>query len=189
MWFWLSCAVRVLFDGAFAARVWNVADGMAAPPEPQVESLPAPEQEAADEPDESEITEKVATSGTDTVSALVLLGLLQREGRLIDFVEQDINEFDDAEIGAAARVVQQGCRKALRAHLELEPVRGEDEDSAVEVSSGIDTGAIKLTGNVRGKPPYRGALRHKGWRVTRLTLPTPVEGHDVRVVAAAEVEL
>jgi hypothetical protein len=128
-----------------------------------------------------------AASGSD--SALLLLGLLQREGRLVDFLEQDISAFGDAEVGAAARVVHEGCRKALRGHAEVASVRDEEEDSRVEVAEGVESGAIKLTGNVTGKPPYRGVLRHRGWRVVRLELPAALAGHDPSVVAPAEVEL
>jgi hypothetical protein len=119
-------------------------------------------------------------------SALVLLGVLQREGRLVDFVEQDIDAFSDAEVGAAARVVHAGCRKALRGACAVEPVRAEAEEAVVEVAA-LD--GVKLTGSVGGKPPYRGVLRHRGWRVTKLDLPEPVDGHDAHVVAAAEIEV
>ena len=184
---WLSCLVRVLFDGAFAARVWQVrhgqpaqlvaaepAAGAAEPAETSSEALEAKEQEPAAAADPS---------------ALVLLALLQREGRLIDFLEQDITTFDDAEVGAAARVVHEGCGKALRGHAEVVSVRPEEEDSRVEVREGLERGEVKLTGKVSGEPPYRGVLRHKGWRVLRLQLPAPVGGHDASVVAPAEVEL
>jgi hypothetical protein len=44
-------------------------------------------------------------------------------------------------------------------------------------------------GNVHGAPPYRGTLRHRGWRAAGLTLPELVGGHDPSVLAPAEVEL
>ena len=114
---------------------------------------------------------------------------LLRDGRFVDFLEQDISSFDDAEVGAAARIVHGGCRKALHAHAEITTVRAEDEETTVEVTEGIDTGEVKLTGNVGGDPPYRGVLRHRGWRARGLSLPTAVAGHDATVVAPAEVEL
>src|SRR6185369_11868734 len=88
-----------------------------------------------------------------TDAALQLLSLLQREGRLVDFLEEDVASFTDADIGAAARVVHSGCRKALREHVTLEPVRGEDEGAKVTLPSGADQ-AVKLTGNVQGKGPH-----------------------------------
>ena len=163
LWFSVVCLLRVLLEGAFAARVWAV---RRAPP-----ALPA-----------------ASPSGAD-VGPLQLLALLQREGRLVDFLEQDITGFGDAEVGAAARVVHEGCRRALAAHATLEPVRDEQEDSRVEVPVGFDPSQVKLTGNVAGQPPYRGVLRHRGWRIRELRLPEPIRGHDFHVVAPAEVEL
>ncbi len=123
------------------------------------------------------------------VSALQLLGLLQRDGRLIDFLEQDIAAFSDADVGAAARVVHEGCRRALHAHAKIAPVRVEPENEPIEVSDGFRPAEIKLSGDVRGSAPYRGTLRHRGWKVTSLELPIPLADHDPSIVAPAEVEL
>jgi hypothetical protein len=57
------------------------------------------------------------------------------------------------------------------------------------VAAGYDPSEVKLTGKVTGKPPYRGVLRHRGWRVRELSLPEALEGHDFGVIAPAEVEL
>lgn len=125
----------------------------------------------------------------DPRGALTLLALLQREGRLVDFLEQDVASFSDADVGAAARLVHEGCRKALRAHATIAPVRSEAEESRVTVDEGYDPAAVKLTGKVGPKPPYQGTLRHAGWRVSGLRLPRALAGHDAELVAPAEVEL
>lgn len=122
-------------------------------------------------------------------AALQLLGLLQREARLIDFLEEDIERHGDADIGIAARVVHQGCRKVLREHFRIEPVRSEAEGSAVTLQPGFDAAAIRLTGNVVGAAPFRGHLSHRGWRVAEVRLPKLAERHDAAVLAPAEVEL
>ncbi len=151
----------------------------------------APKSSASAKPEGAapEASSRSERDAPDLSPALMLLGLLQEKGRLIDFLEQDIETFDDAEIGAAVRVVHEGCRSVLRGHAQVEPVRSEEEESRVVVKEGMDTGAVKLTGDLSGEPPYQGVLRHRGWRVARLSLPTPVAGHDPRVVAPAEVEL
>ncbi len=125
----------------------------------------------------------------DEDAALQLLALLQREGRFVDFLEEDIDAFADADVGAAARVVHQGCRKALREHVTLEPVRREAEGAALTVPPGFDAAELRLVGNVTGAAPFHGRLQHRGWRATAVRLPRLVPGHDVRVVAPAEVEL
>lgn len=122
-------------------------------------------------------------------SALQLLGLLQTEARFIDFVEENVAAYSDAEIGAAARVVHEGCRKIIRQHFDLEPIRKEAENSRITVPKGFDASSLRLTGNIVGQPPFSGILVHRGWRVSKVTLPRIAEGHDAAVIATAEVEL
>lgn len=162
-----ACFFRVLFDASFAARALA-----ARSPAP----APAP-------------TTPPAPARAPETSALQLLSLLQREGRLVDFLQQDIASFSDADVGVAARVVHEGCRKALRTHASIDPIRSEAEGVRVTLAAGFDADAVKLVGEVRGEPPYTGALRHRGWRATRLELPALVGDHDARVLAPAEVEL
>ena len=130
-----------------------------------------------------------ADAKPDFSAALSLLSLLQREGRLVDFLTEDIAGAADADIGAAARVVHDGCMKALKEHLELEPIRPEEEGTKVTLQEGFDAKAVKLTGNVAGKAPYTGSLRHRGWRAKKISLPIAVEGHDAAILAQAELEL
>ena len=126
---------------------------------------------------------------TTPEAALQLLGLLQREARFVDFVQEDVAAYSDADIGAAARVVHEGCRKVLGEHFSIEPVRSESEGSRITLAEGFDAGAVRLTGKVVGKPPFTGSLGHRGWRVTDTRLPKLAEGHDASVIAQAEVEL
>lgn len=121
--------------------------------------------------------------------ALLLLALLQREGRFVDFLQQDVTDFDDEQVGAAARVVHEGCRRALKGHLEVSPIRSEAEGDKVTLDVGYDVHANKLVGNVTGKPPYKGSVQHRGWRAEHLELPKEVGDHDPSVLAQAEVEL
>jgi hypothetical protein len=176
-----SVFLRVLADGAFAARVRDLASqpGLLPAPAPPERPEPAPPPEPARTP----------LSRPPADAALWLLGLMQREGRLVDFLQQDVEGFSDADIGAAARVVHSGCREALAAHVTVQPVRTEAEGSPITLEAGFDPSTIKLTGNVGGSPPHRGTLRHRGWRAEKVELPELVEGHDVTVLAPAEVEL
>ena len=126
---------------------------------------------------------------TGPAAALQLLGLLQRDGRFIDFIEEDVAGFSDAEIGAAARVVHEGCRKVMREHFTLESVRGEPEGARLSLEPGFDAASLRLTGNVVGDPPFNGTLTHKGWIAAETRLPKLAVGHNVNIVAPAEVEL
>ncbi|HEX4589807.1 MAG TPA: DUF2760 domain-containing protein [Gemmataceae bacterium] len=120
---------------------------------------------------------------------LRLLALLQREGRLLDFLMEDVEGYSDAQIGTAVRDIHRTCRKALHDHLTFEPVLPDAEGSEVTVPAGFDPSAVRLTGNVTGQPPFRGTLRHHGWRVRDMRLAPPPSGQDEFVVQPAEVEL
>jgi hypothetical protein len=122
-------------------------------------------------------------------SGLLLLAAFQREGRLIDFLQQEVAGFSDEDIGAAARVVHGGCRKALRQFFEIAPATQGTEGGPMTVPRGFDTQRIRLTGNVTGQPPFKGTLKHHGWIVAEVRMPSISDGIDARVVAPAEVEL
>ena len=182
---WLSwvCAFRVLFDGPFAARVAALREAA-----PQPEALPAAGARLRDVPVSAPSPAAVVSrEPSASTGALQLLSLLQREGRFIDFIQQDVAGFGDAEIGAAARLVHEGCRRALRAHASVVSVRSEAEGSSLVLESASPD--VKLVGNVVGAAPFRGVLRHRGWRVEELTLPTLLGSHDPKLLAAAELEL
>jgi hypothetical protein len=145
----------------------------AAPPPPSA-PLPAAPQGASD----------LRTEG-----ALAMLALLQREGRLVDFLRQPLDGHDDAAIGAAVRDIHRGCKKVLDDHLRLEPVMPGSEDSAVMVPRGFDPSSIRIVGRVAGDPPFRGLLVHHGWRAVDVRFPSLSDGVDRRVLAPAEVRV
>jgi hypothetical protein len=161
---------RVLFNASYAGRVARLSAGEAA-------SAPQPEAPA------------VKLHVAPTESALQLLGLFQREGRLIDFLQEEITGYSDAEIGAAARVLHDSLKKALSEHVTLVRVRSESEGARISVPKGFSASELRLVGNVVGEPPFSGTLNHAGWRATRIELPKLSDGHDVHVLAPAEVEL
>jgi hypothetical protein len=120
---------------------------------------------------------------------LRLLNLLQREGRLLDFLLEDIEAATDEQIGAGVRELHRKAQAVVKEHLTLEPVLSHQEGDEVQVAAGFDPSAIRLTGNVTGQPPFKGVLKHHGWRVKDYKLPPPPEGQDELVVAQADVEL
>jgi len=134
------------------------------------------------------VVERRVDVPTDT-AALQLLGLMQREARFVDFLQEDVAPYTDAEIGTAARVVHEGCRKVLREHFSIEPVRTEAEGSRVTLPAGFDASAVRLTGNVAGQAPFTGMLAHRGWRATQVRLPQLTDSQAATVLAQAEVEL
>jgi len=123
------------------------------------------------------------------LGAVQLLAILQREGRLLDFLQEDIDGYADAQIGAAVRDIHKGCKRAIAEHLAMEPVLRDAENATVRVDPGFDPSRIRLVGNVLGEPPYTGTLRHHGWRAAKVTLPLQTAASDPTVVAPAEVEI
>lgn len=123
--------------------------------------------------------------------ALALLGVFQQKGRLIDFLMDDITSYSDAQVGAAARVVQQGCKAALQEHFTIEPVSAEKEGAKVTVPQDADADAYALVGRVSGEPPFSGVLVHKGWKATSVKLPRSLQADAGRLpaIAPAQVEL
>ena len=172
----LAADVAGLRDGSAVALPTEVAEAAAArasAPPPAPAAPPPPARPAA----------------APATAALQLLGLLQREARFIDFVEEDISAYSDADIGAAGRVVHEGCRKVLREHFTLTAVRSESEGQRLTLPAGFDAGATRVTGNVVGQAPFTGTLAHRGWRASATRLPQLAPGHDASVLAQAEVEL
>jgi hypothetical protein len=155
-------------------------------PEP-VTAVPAPAAPAPKAPPAQPETIVVREATPD--AALQLLGLLQKEARFLDFIQENVGTYSDAEIGAAARVVHEGCVKVIRQHFELAPVRSESEGSRITLPPGFDAAGVRLIGNIVGQPPFTGTLIHRGFRAAEVKLPRLSEGHDAHILAQAEVEL
>jgi hypothetical protein len=170
---------KILGDAEFAARVRDDSVG------PLGGSAAAPAPAAAPTPAPAAAPLREATPD----AALQLLSLFQREARLIDFTQENLSGYSDADIGAAARVVHEGCAKVLREHFTIDAIRSEAEGSRITLAEGFDASAVRLTGNVVGKAPFNGTLSHRGWRASSVRLPKLAEAHDAKVLAPAEVEL
>jgi hypothetical protein len=121
--------------------------------------------------------------------ALLMLGILQRDARLIDFLMEDISGYSDDQVGAAVRNLHDQSRESLNRYLRLAPVIDGVEGSFTKLDTN-DPATVKLLGNVpvSGKAPG-GLLRHKGWRAEKIDLPPIAAGASASVIAPAEVEI
>lgn len=119
------------------------------------------------------------------------LATLQERGRLVDFLMEDITTYDDTQVGAAVRVVHEGCKAALREHFKIRSVREENEGSSVTIPVGYAADEYRLIGNIRGAGPFSGTLVHRGWKTEWVKLPRLVRVNTDRLptIAPAEVEL
>ncbi len=129
---------------------------------------------------------KAETPEPQLSSSAQLLAALQKEGRFIDFLQEDLSGFPDAQIGSVARTMQLGCKQVLQQYLVLKPVLSDEEGSPVTVEEGFDPQRISLVGRVEGDPPFSGVLRHHGWQLEEDRLPRL---GAPRILLPAEVEL
>jgi hypothetical protein len=167
LWTRIKLAFAAFFTLLFKGRL-----PVSLQPESNVEH--APEPAPADVPDR----------------AVQMLALLQREGRLIDFVLEDLATYSDAQIGAAVRDIHAGCRRVLERHVTLEAILPGRDGEVVTVGQEqpIDPAAFHFVGNVTGRPPFRGTLLHPGWRASRVELP-PLATTGRAIVAPAQIEI
>ncbi|HLK48704.1 MAG TPA: DUF2760 domain-containing protein [Bryobacteraceae bacterium] len=120
--------------------------------------------------------------------ALQILGILQRDSRLIDFLMEDIASYSDDQVGAAVRELHNQCRDSLTRYLTLQPVIDSVEGTFTQAPS-KDPNVVKFIGNVPAAPPPGGILRHKGWRAVKVELPNLGAKQDPAVLAPAEIEI
>jgi hypothetical protein len=120
--------------------------------------------------------------------ALQILGILQRDSRLVDFLMEDIAGYSDDQIGAAVRELHDQCRDSVNRYVTLQPVIDGVEGTFAQAPSS-DPNVVKFVGNVPAKPPKGGTLRHKGWRATKVELPALAGKQDASVIAPAEIEI
>ncbi|MGA2196313.1 MAG: DUF2760 domain-containing protein [Bryobacteraceae bacterium] len=125
---------------------------------------------------------------TPADGALQILGILQRDSRLVDFLMEDIDGHADEQVGAAVREVHKQCRDSLARYVRLEPVIDGVEGTFAKAPS-ADPNVVKFIGNVPAKPPAGGTLLHKGWRAAKVDLPALGTGQDAAIVAPAEIEI
>src|SRR6266849_8612561 len=174
------CFFSILFHGDIPSDI------VAKPVQP---AGPASQMPTAAQASGSRLKEAERPASDAFDRAVQMLALLQRDGRLIDFLAENISAYPDAQLGAAVRTIHEACRQVLDQYVMLEPILNSEEDQPVTVEAGFDPAAIKLIGNVAGEPPVRGVLRHRGWRVKEVNLPPLPQGAGRMVIAPAEVEL
>lgn len=169
---------KALFDGKAAERIQSAMSGETPKleaPKPAA-AAPAPVAPKKEEPKRSE--------------GLTLLASLQREARLVDFLMESIDDYTDAQVGAAVRDVHRESRKVIDRCFQIVPLRSEGEGGAIAVPAGFDSQQIQLVGKLNGEPPFRGSLLHHGWKAQKVDLPVWTgKAEAALVVSPAEVEV
>jgi hypothetical protein len=190
---WLAIRIffRTLFNQQAAERVAVLLDELRAaaagalPPKnaPAGATPPVPEPPAS-------ARQLPAPAKPARSDALTLLAALQREARFIDFVQEPLEGYSDAQIGAAARDVHRECAKLLERIFALRPLVADPEGTELNFPAGYDPERYRLSGKVTDAPTLRGRLVHPGWQATHCDLPTTTTPPSAaRIIAPAEVEL
>jgi len=186
---WL--AFKVFFDVLFnAARAEQIRKVEAFPPDSEIDLNPETEPVASTPVSTPAASQSAAPIPSTRSDALTLLEALQREARLIDFLQEEIESYSDQQVGSAAREVHRGCRDVLQRMFSIVPVMSTPEGSAVTVSGDEDAARLRLIGQVVEARPVTGTLVHAGWRVERCDLPKWIGVPAAsQILAPAEVEL
>ena len=171
------CFFNILFSGELSTGVLTALrlPRRDSPPKPTPAAKPAA---AAPAPPPTRLSD----------GALQMLAILQREGRLLDFLMEDVSSYSDDQVGAAVRELHDHCREALARHVTLEPIIDGVEGTFANAPS-KDPSVVRFVGNVPAKPPAGGTLRHKGWRAAKINLPPQPAGQDASNLAPAELEI
>ena len=158
--------------------------------EPEPEPKPDPRIEVREEPKPvpQSIVPLVDEKGVPA-AAYQILFMFQKEGRLLDFLMEDISGVDNEDLGGAIRPIHEGCKQILRDRLIIEPVLAQAEGETVQLGQTVDSNSFKLTGNVPVQGPYSGTLIHSGWRLKTCKMPELVSGWKGDVIVPAEVEI
>jgi Domain of unknown function (DUF2760) len=148
-----------------------------------------PAQTTAQTPQPVSIQPPAPTAHQAESEIVAFLALLQEKGRLVDFLMEDTTSYEDSEVGAAARVIHQGCRQVLQEYFQISAISEGQEGSQVTVPAGYSADQYRLVGKLAGDPPFTGTLLHKGWKTDSVKLPRVVNTERLPVIAPAEIEL
>ncbi|QGJ69784.1 DUF2760 domain-containing protein [Planctomycetales bacterium 10988] len=178
---------RTLTDQEFANKAQKVADGKFTLEPPRSET---PEPPAEPPPPKPAAKKKPMAKEPSRSEALTLMATLQREARFIDFLQESLDAYSDAQVKAAVLEIHRDCRSVVERLFAIRPLLEIEEGEPYEIEAGYDTERIRVTGNVMGEPPYKGTLFHHGWEATKCELPQ-WQGNtkSANVLAAAEVEV
>lgn len=122
-------------------------------------------------------------------SHLKMLSMLQQAGRLIDFLKEDISNYNDAEVGSAVRKIHSDCAKLIEEIVTIRPLLETEEGKEIEIPPGFDPQKFKLLGKIKGEPPFKGIVLHKGWKAHKHSLPQKGRDNQNEIIYSAEIEI
>ena len=138
---------------------------------------------------ESKNQDKQQSSGSEV---LTFLSLLQEKGRFLDFLMDDITLYSDNQVGAAGRVVHQGCSKVLGELFRISPLHKDDEGTKITLRKEDSVLAYRVLGKTFEHTPFDARILHRGWGTDTLKIPRrqsgPSKVDEKFVISPVEVE-
>lgn len=159
-------------------------------PEPTVEVVKETKKE--EEPPASATT--ITAEQSSEAAVVQFVARLQEKGRFLDFIMDDIAAYDNESVGAAARIVHQGCCEVIHDSFTIETIFGGEELEELTLADNYDSHLFRLVGNVPESAPYEGHVLHRGWKTTRVNLSHVVKSEEQidiarSILAPADVEI
>ena len=171
---------KLLFNRELSDSFQQLIDGKLQP------KLAAPAKAAASK--QAQPNKPVAKPTSARSDAISLLAALQREARLLDIVNESLDDYSDTQVGAAARDVLRESGKVIERMFGLQPLTELADGSDLETPASFDPAGYRLTGNVTGEAPFRGTVAHHGWKATRCEIPQ-WSGKKASELIVAPIEL
>jgi hypothetical protein len=133
----------------------------------------------------------VAAEGEVVVlpDGMQVLAMFQEKSRLVDFLMEEIDSYDDAQVGAAVRSIHRSAHEALVKYFSPSPLLQNAEGDTLKIEKGFDPLKMRLTGNVAGEPPFDGILHHPGWKAGAINLPPRNSRGGGEIISPAEIEI
>ena len=136
----------------------------------------------------------ITTEQSCDAAVVQFVARLQEKGRLLDFIMDDIAAYDNESVGAAARIVHQGCCEVMQDSFTIETVFTGEEMESITLADNYDSHSYRLIGKVPEAAPFVGQVLHRGWKTTRVNLPQVVNTEEHievarTIMAPADVEI
>lgn len=175
---------RALFDRAAGERIAIALD---APVDAYVEQKPAMASEHVKKTPTPNKPESVKPLPAQN-PAITLLATLQRDARLIDLIYENLDQYQDAQVGAAARPCLKQCRQSLDRILKIEKLVAATENDVINVPSDASVARYRWIGESPASETGTAKLVHPGWQAASVQLPQwSGQAADAEIIAPAQV--
>ncbi len=175
---------RALFDRAAGERIAIVLDS---PADARITPQPAAGHEPAKKTPSPAPVETAKPSPAQS-PAITLLATLQRDARLIDLIYENLDQYQDAQVGAAARPCLKQCRQSLDRILKIEKLVPAAENESVAVPADASVARYRWIGESPASETGVAKLVHPGWRAASIQLPQwSGQAEDANILAPAQV--